>query len=333
MKNTALILGVSGGVGGEVARQLRDAGWKVRVMQRGLSSPITKDGMDWVPGDAMQAGDVLKAAKGCEVIVHAVNPPGYRKWGTYVLPMIDNSIAAAKAHGALILLPGTLYNFGPDVFPLVKEDAPQNALTQKGKIRVELERRLAQAAATGQARVLIVRAGDFFGPQVRNSWLSQGMIKPGQPIKSVSLPAAAGVGHQYAYVPDVARTMVELLKRREQLPAFASYQMQGHWDADGQQLGLAIQKVVTRYGGAKPKLAAFPWWSIYLIAPFVETMRELLKMRYIWQQEIRLDNQQLLKILGTEPHTPLEQALEITLQGLGCLPSTTVSQPAPVHAS
>jgi hypothetical protein len=59
----------------------------------------------------------MEAAKGCSVIVHAVNPPGYRNWAQLVLPMLDNTIAAAKAEGATIVLPGTVYNYGPDAFP------------------------------------------------------------------------------------------------------------------------------------------------------------------------------------------------------------------------
>ncbi len=35
--------------------------------------------------------------QGVSLIVHAVNPPGYRNWGQLVLPMIDNTIAAAQA--------------------------------------------------------------------------------------------------------------------------------------------------------------------------------------------------------------------------------------------
>jgi len=45
--------------------------------------------------------------------------------------MIDNTIAAAKASGALILLPGTIYNYGSDAFPVLREESPQNATTHK----------------------------------------------------------------------------------------------------------------------------------------------------------------------------------------------------------
>jgi hypothetical protein len=56
-----------------------------------------------------------------QAIVHAVNPPEYRNWAALVLPMIENTIAAAKTSGARILLPGTIYNFGPDAFPVFTE--------------------------------------------------------------------------------------------------------------------------------------------------------------------------------------------------------------------
>ena len=57
--------------------------------------------------------------------------------------------------------------------------------------------------------------------------------------------------------------------------------MNGQWDADGRQLVEAICRVVARRGGSQPSIKSFPWWA--------------------------------------EPHTPLDIAVEETLQGLGCL--------------
>lgn len=317
---TALVLGATGGIGGEMARQLRDAGWQVRALKRKLGTPsLLREGIEWVDGDAMQASELARAARGCSVIVHAVNPPGYRNWAELVLPMIDNSIAAARETGATIVLPGTVYNYGPDVFPLIYDDSPQHARTRKGVIRVAMERRLQAAATAGEVRVIIVRAGDYFGPEARNNWFSQAMVKPGHPVSVINLPGKTGVGHQFAYLPDVARTMLQLLEIRERLPAFARYNMAGHWDADGRQMGRAVQDVVVRHGGPKPRLQAFAWWQIWLGAPFLTTLREMLEMRYLWQHELRLDNSGLLAVLSTEPHTPLESAIEATLTGMACL--------------
>ncbi len=317
--NRVLVLGATGGIGGEVARQLRDAGWNVRALRRGGSQAMElSDGITWIRGDAMQGDNVLAAAAGCSVIVHAVNPPGYRRWAELVLPMLDNTIAAATALGATIVLPGTIYNYGADAFPVLREDSPQHPQTAKGAIRVELEQRL--QSATGQGcKVIVVRAGDFFGPQPGNSWFSQGLLKPGQPVKAVNLPGMPGVGHQWSYLPDVARTMVELLLRRDTLAPFATFHMAGHWDADGTQMAQAIQRAVVRHGGAQPKLRAFPWWLLTLASPFVPTFRELREMRYLWTAPIRMDNSHLRAVLGHEPHTPQDAAVQATLEGMGCI--------------
>ena len=320
--NTALVLGATGGIGGEVARQLLAAGWSVRALHRsGAQAAEPGVGIAWVRGDAMVRADVLAAAQGCSVIVHAVNPPGYRRWGALVLPMVDNTIAAARAEGATIVLPGTVYNFGPSAFPMLREDSPQEPLTRKGAIRVEMERRLRQASGQG-CKVIVVRAGDFFGPRVGSSWFTQGLVKPGQPVKAIHLPGAPGVGHQWSYVPDVACTMVALLQRRDTLEAFAAFHMAGHWDADGTQMAESIRRVVVKRGGAQPAVRAFPWWLTALAAPFVTTLRELREMRYLWKVPVKMDNAKLVAVLGHEPHTPLDEAVEAALVGMGCLAGT-----------
>jgi nucleoside-diphosphate-sugar epimerase len=324
---TALVLGASGGIGGEVARRLVRTGWQVRGLKRGLGhETVDSDGIAWFAGDALHGPDVMRAAQGCSVIVHAVNPPGYRDWASLVPAMLDNTIAAAAANDALVVLPGTLYNYGPDAFPLIAEDAPQHPATRKGAVRVRMESALQDHAAQG-GRVLIVRAGDFFGPHLGNSWFAQGMIKPGRPVRRIANPNQPGAGHQWAYLPDVAATMAALIERRAELPGFARFHMAGHWDPDGSAMCAAIRRVVARRGGSA-RVGAFPWWLVRLAAPFNETLRELWEMRYLWRQGVCLDNARLVAFLGAEPHTPLDEAVERTLEALGCLPAA-----APVPAA
>jgi nucleoside-diphosphate-sugar epimerase len=56
-----------------------------------------------------------------------------------------------------------------------------------------------------------------------------------------------------------------------------------------------------------------------LASPFVVTFREMLEMRYLWREPLRMDNARLTAVLGREPHTPLDEAVEATLIGLGCI--------------
>jgi len=314
----ALILGATGGIGGEVARRLSARGWTVRALNRNpdkLSKTQKSSGFTWVQGDAMSAADVSRAAEGACVIVHAVNPPGYHNWGKLVLPMLDNTIAAAHAHGARIVLPGTVYNFGPDAFPEIHESSSQHPVTGKGRIRVEMERRL-RAAADAGVPVLIVRAGDFFGPQAANNWFTQGLVKIGKPVSAVTYPGKRGTGHQWAYLPDVAETMARLLEQPHISENFAVFHMDGHWDADGVQMIEAIRKATCN---TNIKARKFPWLLMRVLSPFVPLFRELVEMRYLWTNPIRMRNGRLLEVLGSEPHTPLDLAVRETLIGAGCL--------------
>lgn len=310
-----LVLGATGGIGGATARAFHAQGYRIRAMHRSAGEMVERyPAYEWVQGDAMNAADVLAAAAGACAIVHGVNPPGYQRWGELVLPMIDNTIAAAKAHGATILMPGTIYNFGPDAFPLLKEESPQRPKTVKGAIRVQLEQHLEQAARNG-VRVIILRAGDFFGPDAGNNWFAQGLVKPGKPVKSISLPGLGGVGHAWAYLPDVAETFVRLLQKGESLPHFARFHMAGHYDIDGLDMAKAIARMA---GVGHVRFKRFPWWLVPLLAPFMPVFREVKEMRYLWKEPLRLDNGLLKDTLGDEPHTPLDEAVLTTLKSLRC---------------
>lgn len=62
-----------------------------------------------------------------------------------------------------------------------------------------------------------------------------------------------------------------------------------------------------------------PWALLPLIAPFNTTTRELIEMRTYWQHPLRLDNRELVALLGEEPGTPLDEALRTTLSEMACL--------------
>lgn len=229
--------------------------------------------------------------------------------------MLDNTIAAARKTGARIVLPGTVYNFGPDALPEPDEISPQNPVTIKGGIRAQMERRL-RAASDAGVPVLIVRAGDFFGPHAANNWFSQGLVQPDKPVKVITYPGKPGVGHQWAYLPDVAETIARLLEKPEALAPFAVFHMEGHWDKDGTQMIGAIRAAV---GNPKLPVRKLPWMVLRLLSPFVPLFREMMEMKYLWRVPLHMNNARLVEALGAEPHTPLDLAVSRTLAGLGCL--------------
>ena len=309
----ALVLGITGGIGSEVALALLRRGWHVKALHRnpaGASVPEeVRANIEWVTGDAMNRDDVIAAANGVSTIVHAVNPPKYHNWGGLVLPMLENTIAAAREQRARVVLPGTIYNFGLEAFPVLSEYSPQNPGTRKGRIRVEMEKRLRDATTDG-VRTLIVRAGDYFGPHAGNNWFNAGLLGGSQKVRRVLYPGPRNLGHSWAYLPDLAETMARLLEVEASLEDFAVFHFRGHWLERGVEMAETILRVAGRRGG---RIFAFPWWAIRLAAPFVEMCREMLEMRYLWGVAAELDNTKLLSVIGTEPRTELEVAVRRAL--------------------
>jgi len=127
MSPKILILGASGGIGGTVAKAMLRRGWNVSALVREPNKAASQwrgAAPHWIQGDAMRRADVVRAAEGVSAILHGVNPPRYRNWETLVLPMLDNSIAAARAAGgARIILPGTIYNYDATTTPLIDENS------------------------------------------------------------------------------------------------------------------------------------------------------------------------------------------------------------------
>jgi nucleoside-diphosphate-sugar epimerase len=314
---TALILGVTGSIGREAAAAFLRRGWQVRALHRNpeLAAASVTLPVQWVKGDAMDLNQMVEAARGSEIIVHGANPPNYRDWRGLALPMLDNTIAAAKISKAVIVLPANVYNFGNSAHVL-KENSPQIPTSRKGQVRVEMELKLQKASVYG-VRSIVVRAGDFFGPGAGNSWLTRGMVRTSGRSPWAFYPGPRDVGHSWAYLPDLAETMVRLVECQTPLSAYEVFNFRGHWFERGVEMAEQACQVL---GMSHRAIKSFPWWAIKLGAPLVDVCREMLEMRYLWQVPIRLDNAKLRTLIGAEPHTPIEAALAATLGSTGNAP-------------
>jgi nucleoside-diphosphate-sugar epimerase len=302
----ALVLGISGAVGGAIAVALCRRGFHIRALVRGAprggSLPFP---VEWVDGDALNRELVIASAKDATLVVHGVNPPGYAKWRAVGIPMLANTIAAASAADATILFPANVYVFSPASGSVVTETSPMAPNTRKGQVRLEMETML-QAAAGQGVRTVAVRAGDFFGPGVTGSWFAQAVAKGGRDAKVLNVLSDPGVGHSWAYVPDLAETFGRLVDCRDTLAPFEMVHFRGVWADPDLIITEAVQRVI---GRADLPIKRFPWIVMYLAAPFITFLREAIEMRWLWRHPLRLDNTKLERLIGPEPHTRLDKAI------------------------
>ena len=272
MTKTVLILGASGKIGAHSAAAFRDAGWQVRLYDR-------------------KSGDMTAAAKGVDVIVNGLNPPAYHNWAKLIPEISRQVIAAAKASGATVIIPGNVYNFGatPGVW---SETTPQQATTRKGRIRIEME----QTYRASNVQTVILRAGNFIDPDQNGDVMSLIYLRA---IAKGKITAAGktDVMQAYCYLPDWARAAVALAELRDRLQTFEDIPFAGHAFTvlDLQQ---ELQQTLRR----KISITRFPWLVMTLAAPFWELARELNEMRYLWNTDHQLDGAKLARLLpGFEP--------------------------------
>jgi nucleoside-diphosphate-sugar epimerase len=172
-----------------------------------------------------------------------------------------------------------------------------------------LEELLANAAHRGRARVLIVRAGDYFGPTTRN-----GLVDPifgnAAQNKSMRMLGDLGIPHQWAFVPDFARLAADLLAIPDKLRPFEIV----HFKGDIVDPGREICRLAAAAAGA-PDLAVrrTPWWLLRVAGLFNGVARELMEMRYLFDTSIIIEDPRRRELLPDFRPTPLPEAVATTV--------------------
>lgn len=300
MPQTVLILGTSGIFGAAAARAFETAGWTVRRFDR-------------------RTGDMIRDAQGADVIVNGLNPPAYHDWKTHLPRITREVLAAARASGATVILPGNVYVFGDQPGPW-DEATPQRPITRKGRIRAELEAAYRQAAAGG-VRTILLRAGDFIDPGNSRTVLDMVVLKGLKAGKITALGRPAS-RRAYAYIPDLASAAVALAEKRAELPAFAAVSFPG-LAFSLNELKQALETVT----GRTLRIARFPWLLLRLAGPFWELGRELLEMRYLYDTPHELDGAGFRSLLPDFRLTPLDRIAMKEAAALGAAPTPAGSRP------
>ncbi len=298
------ILGINGHIGHHAARAFVAAGWDVVGMGRSNRQPIA--GVRFVKGDADSVADMQAAIGDADVVVNALNLP-YDKW--------DKGRAEAQAalvieamgkSSKTLLFPGNVYNYAA-TDRVLTPDLEQRPQTPRGAIRKRMEAMFEAAAKRGDMQVIILRAGDFYAPHNVGDWFDQGMMLDIAKGK-VALMGTPGVGHAWAYLPDLGQAFEKLGWHRKELGAFERFHFAGHF-VTPEVLGAAISKAAP----VKLKVGYFPRVILSALGLFQPIMREIAKMGYLWEYPLELRDLRLDALLGPNFGTPFDTAVAATV--------------------
>lgn len=306
MTGGVLVLGAAGRLGYAAAEAFRDAGWSVKGLVRPGRAGAVPHRVEAV--EALTRDDAVEAARGCDLVLNAFNPV-ITKWRQSAMPLAYAAIAAAENNGATLMFPGSVWNYGRSMPPLLDENTPMRPTIRKGRMRVEMEQRIQEACDRGM-RAIILRAGDYFGGG-RGSWFDLVIVRDIARQRLI-YPGPLDVVHPWAYLPDLAATMVLLAERRASFSPFETFGFPGH-AVTGGQLIAAIETATNSTFNIRP----MSWWMIKSFGQLLALGRELAELEYLWRVPHRISGAKLRAAVGDLPHTPLPDAVAASLRALG----------------
>ncbi len=303
-KDHVVILGSNGHIGHAVAKAFVAAGWTVTGMARTQKLPVA--GMRFVSGDAESVDAMRRAIGDAPIVVHALNLPYHTWYGGRLEAQMANVLAAVGREGRTVLFPGNIYNFAAAEAVLTPE-TPAHPQTPRGAIRVRVEAMLREAAGRGDLQAIVLRAGDFYGPGSSGDWFDQVMLRRLAKGR-VSVIGTPGIGHSWAYLPDLARAFEMLAALRRTLGAYEHFHFPGHF-VTPEAMGRAIAAAVP--GGVK--VSRFPLWLLRAAGLADPVIREVARMDYIWRHPLELRDARFAALVGEGFDTPFEAAVARTV--------------------
>ncbi|MFE9447022.1 NAD-dependent epimerase/dehydratase family protein [Streptomyces sp. NPDC006739] len=293
-----------GPAGAATARLLAAEGRSVRVITRSGRSP--EPGIEHVALDATDSQALTGAARDAAAIYNCAAPP-YHRWPSEWPPLASSVCTAAEETGAVLVMLGNLYGYGPVRGPLT-ETLPPAATGPKGRTRAAVWTQARELHEQGRIKAVEVRASDFFGPGVTDGGHLAARVMPrllrGKPVSVLGDPDAP---HSWTYLPDVARALVEVAGEERAWgrawhaptrPALSSRQMVGLLAAEAGTGPVAVRPlppaVLTLLG---------------LVSPLI---RELKEVRYQFDQPFALDTSDYEGAFAVRA-TPLDEQIKATV--------------------
>ena len=300
------VLGANGRLSHAIATAFLAHGHHVIAVTRNGRCDGLSGSVEYRAADAMKAEDLIAATKGADMIFNGLNPP-YDKWDGVVMQMARNVMSAAKANAAVHLFIGNVYNYGKEIGLGMTEESRESPTTEKARIRIDMEQLFRHSAATDGVKTIIIRAGDFYGTAKTGSWLD--LMIGNKIAKGVfTWPGRYDIKHCFAYLPDLADAFVRVAERAGELPAFATFNFEGH-TLTGDQFAT----ICDRIAGRKLQRKFVPWMLLRLVGTVNPILREVVKMNYLWSTAHSMSGENLEAFLGqmetTAPQDAIHQAL------------------------
>lgn len=295
-----------GGLGRAVVARLRAKGDEVTVGHYRKVEGLPT-GVRFASCDARDAASVLKACQGAEAVVYSVAFPYLSDvWVRDFPPGTQNVLDACAAAGARFVFADNLYMYGPQRRPLI-EDMPLTTFGKKPRVRAEITRLWQAAHEAGKVRAVAVRSSDYYGPDAPNSILGPFGVAPLLKRKPAVLLHDPDQPHDFTYLPDFARAVVDLAHAPDD-----AYGRAWHVPNAPAQTPRQILRQAADMIGAPLKIMSMPKAMVGVMGLFNKPLGATYEMAFQRDRPYLVDSTAFARRFWNDP-TPFRQGLADTI--------------------
>ena len=299
------VFGATGGIGRHLVPELRERGFRVRVVSRSrdhLERDFADDGVEIVAADIGDRAAADRAAEGCDVVVHAVGLPA--EAFERHLPLARSAVGAASRAGARPFLVTSYWSYGPGDDGPMSEDRARTGDSRMSAVREEQERIFLKEGGA------VARLPDFYGPDPGFALLNDGLesVVAGD---TVSWPGDPDAPRDFIYYPDAGRLLADLVQEDD------SYGEPWNVPGSGPESPRSLLEAAARLADRDLRLRRIRRWMAYLVAPFDAEVRAFLDVMPLYEAPAVLDCSKLEGLLGEVETTDYGDALSATLDWMG----------------
>lgn len=303
------ILGANGTIGSVLAKELAKYTDKVRLVSR---NPVKVNETDILfPADLTDQDMVDKAVDGSDVVYLVVGLE-YKlgvwedKWPKLMRATLD----ACIKHKARLVFFDNVYMYDISAIPHMTEDSQVNPPSKKGEVRRKIARMLMDEVKAGKVLALIARAADFYGPDNKNSFVTEVVYNNFKKGKAANWFMDADKKHSFTYTPDAAKATA-LLGNTED-----AYNQVWHLPTDENALtGRELIGLFASEMNVKAKISVMPMWLLRILGLFIPLLKEMPEMMYQYDSDYFFDSSKFDNRFDFKKTTYQDGVREIVLHG------------------
>jgi nucleoside-diphosphate-sugar epimerase len=287
------ILGANGSIASQLSKHLPRYTSQIRQVSRNPKRVNASD--ELFPADLLNYEQTDKAVAGSEVAyLLAGLKYDIKVWQRDWPILMRNVINACKKHNSKLVFFDNVYSCGL-VKGAMTEQTPFNPCSKKGEVRAKVATMLLDEIKAKNLEGMIVRAADFYGPNVLLS-LTHSMVT--EKVKNKSTSQWFGnpkLIHSFTYTPDAGKS-VALLGN-----TLSAFNQTWHALTSKEKItGEEYVRIACELANRPYKIQPLSKGMLRLIGLFVPMLREFPEMMYQYENDYLFDSAKIEKAFSIE---------------------------------